>query len=92
MDKRKPLVISLREVATVLVKHQKVHEGHWGLFVRFGIGATNIQNPDDLSDIKPAAIVPILELGIQPFAEPNPLTVDASEVNPRRQARKRPAK
>jgi hypothetical protein len=34
------------------------------------------------ADATPAAIVPVVSIGIQKVAEKTPLTVDASEVNP----------
>ena len=69
-----------QELAEILIKHKNIHEGLWGIYVEFGIGATNIgQGPND---ILPAAIVPIVKLGLQRFPEPNNLTVDAAKVNP----------
>ncbi len=69
-----------QELAEILIKHKDIHEGLWGIYVEFGIGATNIgQGPDDLL---PAAVVPILKLGLQRFSEPNNLTADAAKVNP----------
>jgi hypothetical protein len=44
-------------------------------------------------EIVPAAIVPILEMGLQRFETPNSLTVDAAAINPdttsKRRARKK---
>ena len=69
-----------QELAEILIKHKNIHEGLWGIYVEFGIGATNIgQGPNDML---PAAIVPIVKLGLQRFPEPNNLTVDAAIVNP----------
>lgn len=69
-----------QELAEILIKHKNIHEGLWGLYVEFGIGAANIgQGPND---ILPAAIVPIVKLGLQKFPEPNNLTVDAAKINP----------
>jgi len=69
-----------QELAEILIKHKNIHEGLWGIYVEFGIGATNIgQGPNDML---PAAIVPIVKLGLQRFPEPNNLTVDAAKVNP----------
>jgi hypothetical protein len=74
---------SLKEVAEVLVKTQNIHEGFWGIYVEFGIGAANIgQGPSD-SNLMPAAIVPVVKIGIQKFPVENNLTVDASKVNPK---------
>ena len=68
-------------VAELLVKRQGLHEGLWGIVVEFGLGATNI-SPDNGATLTPAALVPVLRIGIQPFAEANSLTVDAAIVNP----------
>lgn len=68
-----------QELAEILIKHKNIHEGLWGIYVEFGLGATNIgQGPNDML---PAAIVPIVKLGLQKFPEPNNLTVDAAKVN-----------
>jgi hypothetical protein len=76
------ILFKFSEIAEALLKTQDIHEGHWGLFVRFGITAGNAPGPNN--DLVPIAIVPILEMGIQKFDEPNSLTVDASKVNPRK--------
>ncbi len=77
----KQFTMSLKEVAEVLVKHVGATSGHWGLYVRFGLGATNIVHAD--GELHPAALVPVLELGVQEFEQPNSLTVDAAEVQRR---------
>ena len=77
-------VFSHQEVAEALVRKQEIHEGVLGLYVEFGIAAANIgPGPSDLS---PAAIVPILKMGIQQFTEVNSLSVDAAVVNPKSSA------
>ena len=70
-----------KEVAEALVKQQGIHEGVWGIYVEFGIGAANVRHAET-ADLNPAAIVPIVKIGIQRFDELNNLTVDAAEVNP----------
>jgi ribosomal protein L14 len=75
----KQIVFSFKEIAEILVREQKeIKEGHWGIFVRFGLQATNIIDSDDRA--LPAAIVPIVEMGLQPFEKPSSMTVDAAEV------------
>lgn len=71
-----------KEAAEALVKAADLHEGLWGIIVNFGIGGTNVQKEAD-GDIVPAAIVPILKVGLQRFEEENNLTVDAEKVNPK---------
>lgn len=69
-----------REVAEALVLRHGIREGIWGLFIEFGIGAINF-GPNQ-EDILPAAVVPVLKIGLQRFSELNNLSVDAAQVNP----------
>lgn len=89
MDKpSKQITFSHRELARILVREQGLTTGHWGLCARFGIAAANVESPtperNDEKQLTPAAIVPLVEVGIQEFPEPNSLTVDASKVKPKR--------
>ena len=77
-------LIKFKEIAELLVKHKGIHEGYWGIFVRFGLTATNIR--DNTGEMFPAAVIPLTEMGIQRFEEPNSLTVDAAIVNPAKPA------
>ena len=70
-----------KEIAEILIKKLDIHEGLWGIFIEFGLGAGMIPvGPSQ--DITPAAIIPVQKVGIQRFDTPNSLTVDAAEVNP----------
>ena len=71
---------SHKEVAEALVKFNNLHEGHWSMIVEFGISAANIQT--GVNQYSPAAIVPILKIGIAKADTETPLSVDASKVNP----------
>lgn len=71
---------SFKELASLMVKDQDIHEGFWGVYVRFGISAANAGPAD--SDLKPTALVPIIEIGLQKFEELNNLSVDAAIENP----------
>ena len=66
---------------TALIQQQKIHEGIWGLYVEFGILAANIGPTQE--DVNPAAIVPIVKMGLQKFDQLSNIAVDASEVNPK---------
>ena len=74
------VTFSYKEVVEALIKKHGVHEGIWGLYLKFGIQATNVAFGSP--DLLPAAIVPVLEIGLQKFEELNNLSVDASVVNP----------
>ena len=75
------IVFSYKEVVEALVKKYGIHEGIWGLWVRFGIKGANIG--ETKTEVKPAAIVSLLEIGLQKFDEETSISVDASKVNPR---------
>ena len=71
---------SYKEIAEILIKNQGLTEGIWGLYLKFGIQATNVAiGPANLA---PAAIIPVLEMGLQKFEEENSMSVDAAKVNP----------
>lgn len=83
MGKPERLTFSYPEIAEALVKREGIHEGLWGIYVEFGIGAANVNGPNDPDGkLVPAAIVPVVRMGIQKFKEENSLTVDAAKVNP----------
>jgi len=71
-----------KEVAEALIKKQGIHEGLWGIYIEFGIGAGMIPFGPSNDMLAPAAIIPVQKIGIQRFNETNCLTVDASEANP----------
>jgi len=76
------ITFSYKELATVLLKHQGIHEGLWGVTVQMGFQAGHIKAGPSEEDVVPAAIVPLLKIGIQKQEKPAPFTVNAAEVNP----------
>jgi hypothetical protein len=74
------IVFKHTEVVEALIKTQKIHEGIWGLFIKFGLQAANVGvSPNEL---QPAAIIAILEIGLQKFDAESNLALDAAKVNP----------
>ena len=71
-------VFSYKELAALLVREAGLTEGIWGLQVRFGMQATNF-GPTD-AELHPAAILAILEIGLQRFEKENNLSVNAAQV------------
>lgn len=71
---------SYQELVTLMLKQQGIHEGLWALSFNFGLQAANA-GPNS-SELKPVAIVAVLNAGIQKVSEASNLTVDAAEVNP----------
>jgi hypothetical protein len=80
------IVFSHREIVETLIKKQGLHSGIWALFVRFGLAASNI-GPTE-SEVNPAAIVPIVEMGLQKAEKESNIAVDAAKVNPKSQESK----
>jgi len=83
MPETRNIEFDYQEIAEALVRYNNIHEGLWGIAIKFGIQGANIGTGPGSDDLTPAAIIPILKLGIQRFDKPNNLTVDASEINPR---------
>lgn len=82
MPEARQFTFSYQELAEILVKKQDIHEGLWGVYAEFAIGAANM-NTAPGADAVPTAIVPLQRFGIQRFDEEvKGLTVDAAEVNP----------
>jgi hypothetical protein len=86
MPETKQILFTHKEVAEALVRRLDVREGLSGLYIEFSIAAANVTSPSG-TDLLPAAIVPVLRVGIQRFDEANSLTVDAASVNPTRRTR-----
>lgn len=80
MPESNQIIFKHKELATLMIKAQDIHEGYWGIFVKFGIGAANMGASP--ADLLPVAIVPVLEIGLQKFEEETNLSVNAAEVNP----------
>jgi hypothetical protein len=75
------ILFSHREIVEILIKKQDIHEGIWGLYVKFGLNAANI-GPTQ-TDVVPAAVLGVLEIGLQKFEQESNIAIDASKVNPR---------
>jgi hypothetical protein len=82
------IMFSFKEIAAALVKQQGLKEGIWGISVKFGLKAMNIG--DSENDVRPAAIIPILEIGLQKFDKESNLTVDAAKINPKSKNKPKP--
>lgn len=70
-----------KEIVEALVKKQGLHEGIWMLNVEMGLQGANV-GPDD-NRLVPAALVPLVKMGIKRADKLTSLSVDAAVVNPR---------
>lgn len=75
------IIFSYKEIAETLIKAQGLHEGIWGIFIKFGLNAANIG--DNEAALRPAAIIPVLEIGLQKMDKESNIAVDAAKVNPK---------
>lgn len=76
------LTFSYPELTEILIKNSDVHEGLWYVYLEFGLAGANVGTSPEKGDLLPAAIVPVVKIGIQRTTEISSLTVDASKVNP----------
>lgn len=76
-----------KELVTLMLKDQGIHEGLWSLLIGFGMGTANVGPNDD--ELSPAAIIPITNIGLQKGTALNGITVDAAVVNPRKPKQKK---
>ena len=78
MAEIKQFEYSMPELTEALIKYQGLTEGKWMLAVKFGINAINVgPNEEHLS---PAAVIPIVNVGLIKSEKENNLTVDAAEI------------
>jgi hypothetical protein len=76
--------LSHRDLTTLLIKENGIHEGNWGIHLELGLagGMFPILASGEAISLCPGGIIAVKKIGIHRFAEPHPLTVDAAVVNP----------
>lgn len=74
-------VFSHKELVTIMVKELGLTEGIWGLHVKFGLGAVNT-GPNE-NELTPAAVIPVISVGLQQFDKVTSISVDARQANPK---------
>lgn len=77
----------LREIAEILVKQNRLHEGIYDLAVEFHIGVGAVGG--DSSSAVPGVLVGVKRIGLIKSAVQGATTVDAAEVNPAPKTKKR---
>jgi hypothetical protein len=86
VDDQQLLTVPFKDVAAALVRQAGLHEGKWALYFEFALGAANIPaaNVADPTKplLRPAAIIPVVKLGLRRVEQLDDLSVDAAEVNP----------
>jgi hypothetical protein len=86
----KRIVLPYKELVEFMIKKNDLHEGIWALFARFGLNVMNAAvEYENASQLRPVAIVPLVEIGLQEGTQLHELSLDAAVVNPRRKAGKK---
>lgn len=86
----KRIVLPYKDLVEMMIKRNNLHEGFWGFFARFGLNVANAPvEYDDATQIRPVAIVPLIEIGLQEYKQLNDLSLDAAIVNPRQKVAKK---
>ncbi len=84
MPETSQIIFSHKELVELMLKQQRIHEGICGLFIKFSLGASNV-GPTQ-TEVLPAAIVAVTEIGLQKFEQETNISIDAAKVNPRTEA------
>ena len=82
-------LLSLGDLAVLLVKHYGLREGTYDLMLQYQIG-TGAVGPDK-DHLVPGVMMGVSQVGLVPSTKVGPSTVDASLVNPTKKSRKKPA-
>ena len=81
MAQAQQYTFSYAELVELMLRAQGITSGIWSLYVKFGLAAANVgPSPESL---QPAAILPILEVGIQRAEELTSIAVDAGSLEGR---------
>lgn len=77
----------MKEVAELLVKEYKLHEGLYDLMLEYQFAFGNF-GPTS-AQVTPGAMIGLAKLGLTRVDKVGPLTVDAAQVNPANKVRER---
>ena len=78
-------MVSLKEIAELLIKHQNIHSGIFQLTFEFQVAFGGVgPRPEE---VVPGASFGISRIGLAPSPIENHLTVNAAVINPRKKLR-----
>lgn len=77
--------LSMRDLTTLLVRHNKIHQGRYDLMIEYHIGAGSVgPTPESRT---PGIMVGISRIGLVAAQAVGPATVDAAIANPAKKKR-----
>lgn len=79
--------LTMKELASLLVRHYGIKAGTFDLMVEYQLG-TGAVGPDN-ERLLPGLMIGIARVGLVPSPRPGPTTVDAAEANPQLSTRKK---
>ena len=71
----------LKEVTEILIRRQGLKDGIWQIIFQFGL--TGAVLPSPTGEATPAAIVPVLSVGLQKVDKESSIAIDASKLSHR---------
>jgi hypothetical protein len=77
-----PITIEHKDLISLLLRENKIHEGNWILMAMIGFAPVNIGQTPTGEDSSPGGAVIFQKVGIQRVSEPMPNSVDAAKTNP----------
>ncbi len=80
MVKRDQIIFTHQEIATLIIKQQGIHEGHWSIYIEFGFDAADVNRNGQ--SLLPTALASVVHVGITRCEAIHPLAVDAAVANP----------
>lgn len=83
-------LLSLKELAAILVRHKELHEGLYDVSMEFQIAVGAIGPSPDA--VLPGAMVGISRIGLSKVEQMGPQTVDAAMLNPAKKPHPRKTK
>lgn len=78
-------MMSLADLAVVLIKHHGITEGLFNASIEFNIGVGEMGPTPD--SVLPGAMIGVSRVGLAKAVQPGPNTVDAAKVNPAKKTR-----
>jgi len=76
--------LSLKELATILIKHHDYHEGFYEIGLQFNIAVGAVGS--ELSKVSPGAVLTVEGISLASSTGTSPLAVNAATVNPKKRA------
>lgn len=73
-----------KELVSLILKKEGIHEGNWVLAAKLSFSAMNVGGAPDGSDASPAGVVALTGIRIERIPEPLPFSINAAEANPKK--------